>query len=202
MEPPVDDTVRPSRRSGVSHDGGVSPHPSHAEPRERRLALGAEPGRVPRLQHQRAAPVPAEPVEERHGHLGIEGETGRQLDDEGPGPLAQRRGALHEALDQGVARDQPAHVRHHLGHLGRKAEPCRHAPAPALPGRDAMLAVERGVDLDRVEDRAEPFEVAALGREQRCRGLVDGPAGDADPRDRVRPRRGQPVRRSSPRTGR
>src|SRR4051812_29751381 len=68
-----------------------------------------------------------------------------------------------------------------LRNLNGEAEVRWHRSGPALVRRPPMRAIERGVDLDGVEDGAIALEVRSYARERRRVLLGDAPSSRADP---------------------
>ncbi len=133
-----------------------------------------------RFPHDVPVEAVAQQAQERLDALGLEGEAGGKLDQQGAEPVAQFAHFAKEAVEQIGAVGQAPFVGDGFGHLDREAEAVRDGCGPAGIGRGLVRPVERTVDLDRREKARVALQMAAFRREEARMLTWDRPAGAAD----------------------
>src|SRR5205085_7516994 len=144
------------------------------------LSLRREPARVSRLESDMPGEPCAQGGEEGEGDPLIEGETWCKLDEDDRQLRTEAAGLRDESIQRRIGIGEPAIVRDRAWQLDRKPETGRHGGGPSLVRLALMRAVERAVDLDRVEALRVAFELAALGGKRGGVAARNGPAGRAD----------------------
>ena len=180
MQTQVDPVGAAARRLAASVAHGIGQHARHMPRGQPGIHLRREPGRMARLQCQRAGMALAKSVEETGSGMRGEGEAGRKLNQQASEALAQSRCLTEEFVEQCLGVCQLVHVRDRLWDFDAEPEVRRHRCRPALVGRPAVRPVERGIDFRSVEAARVALQVTAF----RCEGWLDiarqAPAGATD----------------------
>src|SRR6185312_7619151 len=106
-----------------------------------------------RLEGHVGLDAAAQGLEEAACDREIELELGRKLHEQAPELRAQRLDLREEFVEERRRVVQPSLVCYRLRHFHAEAKAGRDAPRPAREGRALVRAIERGVDLERAEDR-------------------------------------------------
>ena len=148
---------------------------------EQGINNGRKPGLVPWLEHDITIESFAQSGEKGRGYDWVERKTRRELYQDRSALRSQTRGLLEKPFQIGIRVNKPLLVGNDLWQLDSEAKIVRNRRCPSFVGGPAVGPVEAGVDLDAVEHRRVPLEMAPNIGESIAMLTPNGPPRDTDP---------------------
>ena len=147
---------------------------------EQAVSRGGEPRGMARFADDGAVMLRSELLEEACHHSSVKGVGWRELHEQWTAFETQPTCLVEKTLQLDPRPAQLQLVRNGPGHFDGEEEVCRGGIRPLLVGRERVRAIERRVDLDRVQLPRIPLQVRACPWGTSRQRPRNAPAGGAD----------------------